>query len=432
MDYMSRTTKVHFLRILVLFSVLILAIGLSTCSKSPTEPKVIQKAADGSEFHDSALSGSQVLQTSATSTCFDGNHDESNAVFHICIPALWNGDLVVYAHGFVAPDKPLVIQDDKVEGTPISQIVTGLGFAFATTSYYTNGLVEPELGIEDLEELVDIFDEIVDELELPEPSRVYLVGASEGGLITVLAVEESDEFDGGLAGCGPIGDFRTQIDYFGDFRVVFDFFFPGVILDSPISISPATMQSWNLGLLQLAIINAISANPFSTAELLFVTNAPIDPTDLNSVGQTVLGILFYNIFATNDAISKLGGQPFDNSNRLYTGSSNAITIALNSSVQRFSADEDALEEIEEQYQTSGELDIPLVTIHTTDDEIVPFVHETLYLTKVLTSGSSLLHTNFPDDDGIVRYGHCDFTVNELLTAFSDLVAKVTTQQLTMN
>ena len=105
---------------------------------------------------------------------------------------------------------------------------------------------------------------------------------------------------------------------------------------------------------------------------------------------------------------------------------------LNDRVQRFSADEDALDEIEEQYQTSGELDIPLVTIHTTDDEIVPFVHETLYLTKVLTSGSSLLHTNFPDDDGIVRYGHCDFTVSELLTAFSALRAKVTTQQLTMN
>jgi len=76
--------------------------------------------------------------------------------------------------------------------------------------------------------------------------------------------------------------------------------------------------------------------------------------------------------------------------------------------------------------------IPLVTIHTTADEIVPFVHETLYLTKVDASGSSLLHTNFPDDNGIVRYGHCNFTVNELLTAFRDLVAKVTTQQLTMN
>ena len=32
-----------------------------------------------------------------------------------------------------------------------------------------------------------------------------------------------------LALCGPVGDFAGQIDYLGDFRVLFDYFFPGVI-----------------------------------------------------------------------------------------------------------------------------------------------------------------------------------------------------------
>jgi len=29
--------------------------------------------------------------------------------------------------------------------------------------------------------------------------------------------------------CGPIGSFQQQIDYLGDARVLFDYFFPGVL-----------------------------------------------------------------------------------------------------------------------------------------------------------------------------------------------------------
>ena len=64
-----------------------------------------------------------------------------------------------------------------------------------------------------------------------------MTGVSEGGLITALAIEQRpDVFDGGLSTCGPIGDFSQQINYFGDFRVLFDYFFPGVMPGSPISI----------------------------------------------------------------------------------------------------------------------------------------------------------------------------------------------------
>lgn len=39
-----------------------------------------------------------------------------------------------------------------------------------------------------------------------------------------IALERSPVlFGGGLATCGPIGDFRGQVDYWGDFRAVFDF-----------------------------------------------------------------------------------------------------------------------------------------------------------------------------------------------------------------
>ena len=91
------------------------------------------------------------------------------------------------------------------------------------TSYRKTGLAVQE-GIDDLHDLVTLFSSIHG-----APTRTYLVGPSEGGLIATLAVERFPEtFHGGISACGYIGNFRRQLDYIGDFRVLFDYFFPGV------------------------------------------------------------------------------------------------------------------------------------------------------------------------------------------------------------
>ena len=82
------------------------------------------------------------------------------------------------------------------------------------------------------------------------------------------------------------------------------------------------------------------------------------------------------MFATSDAKAKLGGNPYDNSRRLYLGSGNDFW--LNLLVDRYHADPAALAAIEADYQTSGKLAAPLVTLHTTADPIVPYWHEPLY------------------------------------------------------
>ena len=64
------------------------------------------------------------------------------------------------------------------------------------------------------------------------------------------------------------------------------------------------------------------------------------------------------------------------------------------------------------YETDGDLSIPLVTIHTTADEVAPFAHELLYLPKVDTSARGLF---LPVP--IQRYGHCNFTATEIALAF---------------
>ena len=69
--------------------------------------------------------------------------------------------------------------------------------------------------------------------------------------------------------------------------------------------------------------------------------------------ESILGILWYNIFATNDAVEKLGGHPYDNSRRWYSGSRN--DLLLNFKIRRFHADSVALSNMEKGFKTSGDL-----------------------------------------------------------------------------
>ena len=340
----------------------------------------------------------------------------TGAIYRVCMPASgnWNGDLVVFAHGYVAPQVPLGIPEDQLalpDGTSIPGIVNGLGFAFAVTSYRKNGLAVVE-GVFDVVDLVIAF-----KASHPQTRRVYLVGVSEGGLVTALALEHyTNVFTAGMAICGPIGDFRRQINYWGDFRVLFDYFFSGVLPPSPVKIPDGLIDQW--GTLYIPRIEtALAANPSATSQLIRVSSAAIDPIDPTSAGKTVLGVLWYNVFATNEGNTELGGQPYDNLQRWYFGSTN--DLRLNLDVQRFSADPAALAEIQENYQTSGLLMAPLVTLHNVADPIIPYWQETLFRTKTLTTGSAQLYSNIP----ILRYGHCNVTSSEALAGFALMVLR---------
>lgn len=356
----------------------------------------------------------------ASQACDPDGLQESGAVYRICMPTVipWNGDLVVYAHGYVSPTEPVGIAEDwmTVPGTSmtIDQVANSMGYAFATTSYSTNGLAVLE-GIADLVDLVDIFT-----AEKGEPDKVYLIGGSEGGLITALAVERyPGVFDGGLAMCGPYGDFGHQINHFGDFRVVFDYFFPGLMPGSPIDVPDWLMEQWDT-YYETTIKPEIEdpANASLVQQLLNVTNTPYDAQDPSTKEDTIRGLLWYNAFATNDGTDRLGGQPFDNQNRMYTGSDD--DVQLNQGVQRFSADRAALDEIAANYQTTGKLSVPLVTLHTTGDPVVPYRHATIYRGKTIAADNIALHDHFEAE----RYGHCSFTFTEFLAAFSRLVDMV--------
>jgi pimeloyl-ACP methyl ester carboxylesterase len=351
-----------------------------------------------------------------------GNQD-SGAVYRVYFPDKfedWNGDLVVFAHSYAppaAPGTPLKIEDSELTIAEkfLPDLFTGRGYAFAVTSYSKTGLAVVQ-GVKDVIDLTAIF-----KATWENPKHVYLIGVSQGGLVCTLALEQNPGiFSGGLSLCGPIGDFRSQINYWGDFRVIFDYFFPDLIPPSAVEIPLEVILNWQQ--YEGRVIGAIITEQEATRQLLRVTSAATDPNDPISSLQTVIGLLRYNIFATNDGTTTLFGQPFDNFDRRYSGSDD--DIALNSpyprGVKRIEADLTALAEIRAHYETSGHLNRPLVSMHTIYDSIVPYWHEALYQKKITQNGLSSNYIGIP----IYRYGHPNFTADEVLAGFDLLVNRV--------
>ena len=127
-----------------------------------------------------------------------------------------------------------------------------------------------------------------------------------------------------------------------------------------------------------------------------------------------MAALFYQVFGTDDARIRLGGQPFDNIHRAYAGSDD--DEALNLGVARHAADPVALERIDREFQTSGSLAVPVATLHTTLDPDVPQFHQPLYAAKVAAADATSLLRQVT----ITQYGHCTFTADELIAALASI------------
>jgi pimeloyl-ACP methyl ester carboxylesterase len=357
------------------------------------------------------VSGASLAATPTPGPCVDGTLP-GGALSRMCIPSAgWNGSLVVYAHGYVAPDAPLAIPSlQLLDGTDMADAVQRRGYAFATTSYHQNGLAVLA-GVADMRELIAAFPAVAH----ATPLHTYVVGISEGGLVSTLLVERYPSLvSGGIAACGPIADFQQQLDYVADARVLFDYFFPAILPGSPIAIPDTVRDNWDATYVP-AIRQALANNPHAAAQLLKTAHIAVDDAVASTTAYSIISVLWYNVFATDDATLKLGGNPYGNMARVYSGSDDDTT--LNAHVARFTADATALANVGE-YRTSGELTVPLVTMHTTGDQIVPFAQASMYAAKqhATTTGRFVL---LP----VSRYGHCNFTTGEVLSAFDQLTSQ---------
>ncbi len=342
----------------------------------------------------------------------------------------WTRDLVVFAHGYVFADpidpfkQPESPWDQAIRGDlNLPGILVNLGYAFAISGYRKDGLAIKE-GVQDIVALVKHIKATNSKVR-----RVFLTGASEGGEVTTLALERYPTlFAGGLSTCGPIGDFQGQVNYWGDFRVLFDQVFPAALRypsmaglpypdSTPVEIAPEVMLGWGTeaepGPVAQTVGYIVSQAPDPVLEqLLAASKAPYDVDDPSTKLATIAGLLTYNVMATNEARMELSGNPYGNN-----GLVNGIPV------EPVVADPSALAEIQANYQTSGKLSRQLVVMHTTGDPIVPFWHTTLYLKKVIRTGSLRKLSLIP----VSRYGHCNFTPAEAVFGFYVMVLRSTLQ-----
>jgi pimeloyl-ACP methyl ester carboxylesterase len=349
----------------------------------------------------------------AESVCDPDGTQASGSIYRICMPSSgYNGILVVWAHGFQDAGTPVSIPEDQLCANDfcLQDIINGLGFGFATNSYSKTGLAVLQ-GQADILDLVNIFS-----AQKGRPQKVYLIGASEGGLITALSLEQSPQvFSAGAAACGPIGDFPLQVNYLGDARITFEYFFPGLIPGDVFDPDPAVVANWS-SFYQNVVKPAVfdPANRHVLDQWVSAAKLPFDADNyLATVEESSADVLRYSVINLKDATATLGGFPFENRFRWYTGSDN--DILLNMFVRRVAADPAAIAEMQAHYNTTGILSRPLISLHTLRDQQVPYVHEQIYDLKTLFSGSLLTrHLSLPVD----RYGHCNFTRDEALFTFA--------------
>jgi pimeloyl-ACP methyl ester carboxylesterase len=348
--------------------------------------------------------------------------EKNGAPYAMFVPAAWNGRLVLYAHGFVDPEAPIALPD--VAPTDVAPWVVELretllasGHAVVYSAYSENGWAVKD-GSERTHELRNEFI-----LRFGKPRRSYIIGRSLGALITLMLAEKfPDSYHGALALCGPVAGGWGQTTYIGHARVLFDFFFPGVIPGDTVTVPPLDYSS-DSPLVQ-SIVGAIVTNPQAAVALASVDQIELPWTSFPELVNSIVRVLGYHVRGTNDLLARTGGHsPFDNSNTSYTGLG-AFDPVLNAGVGRFVGEREGFDYLMNFYQPRGLLRFPLLTLHTTLDPDVPFAHEKFLATIVANAGTS----KWLAQQHYQRYGHCNFSPAEAASAFSRLVTWTETKK----
>ena len=333
------------------------------------------------------------------------------ALYRLVRPTAWNGALVVYAHGFVFPDQPVAIPSDAER---VIAILAPQGFAVAVSSFSETGWAVKD-GTQRTHQLLGIFTS-----KFGAPSRVYAAGGSMGGLIAIQLVEAyPGKFVGLFAACPVAGGLRPELDYFGNVRVLFDLFYPGVLPGSLVDV-PANINVTSDIIAPAA--SAMSADLTGASTIARITQTPVQFASVPELIQSIVTALV-GATAYPHVLALTHGRPFfDNSDTDYTGAlPPSILQSINANVQRFSASPAGLNYVDHNYTPTGDLQIPALTVSTFRDPLVPGFHRDLYGAAVAAAGNSDLLVQRSVAGTANGYGHCTFTPQEFATAFSQLV-----------
>lgn len=339
---------------------------------------------------------------------FFGRYD--GGLYRVEIPEDWNGDLVLYAHGYrpAAGDNGAVL---RVGNSPIREHLIEQGFAWAASSYRCNGYV-PGQGLEDTRALVGLFTEFN---AGRGPGRVYLTGTSMGGHVTLLGMHEyPTSFAGGLAMCpsGP-GLFDYYAAVGGAAEVITGVRFTrdelrdetrrmAEILGTP---PDYTEKGRELASVEIQMSGGTRPFAMDGLESRFLGNIS---------GSALAGGTSLQDRAVDTRAFTYAVEP----------GLGISAAALNEQARRKTGDpaiRGTSGPYEELRPFDGEIERPLLTMHGTGDLFVP-----IFLERILKDA---VHAAGRDDLLVQRIyriaGHCRFSGPEMVKSFDDLVAWVT-------
>ena len=343
---------------------------------------------------------------------------EGGAFYTIAVPDPWNGDLVIWNHGYdfnpVGPNPDL---------GPLAPLQLFEGYAVAASSYQQNQWAVFTTR-EDLQELIEVFED-----DVAKPNNIILTGASLGGIVTADALERADidNVVGAYPFCGAMAGSRVW-DGALDIRLTYDVICSGVV--GPLII-PADIPGGATGLPE--------GSTFTTTDLALAANAcfgmlippPLFPPIPRTVDQQarldrflaatkipesfILTDLGFAAFGINNLIfdpRKLNGkQGLSNKKVEYDDP------IVDDAIERVRTNRRAAKKLKRNFTPRGDLeedDVKIVSIHTDLDGLVIVENEKEYQDVV-------------DEDNltvaIVAEGvptHCGFTPAELVAGWESL------------
>jgi len=340
------------------------------------------------------------------------------ADYAIFVPSGWSGDVVYYAHGIIPPLAPVSLPGptDWDNAPALRDALTQAGFAVVYSSFTENGYAIKD-GIQRTHQLRGIFTS-----KVGRPRRSFLVGHSLGAqVVQALAETYPNQYNGALAMCGVLGGTRLQTDYIGHVRTLFDFFYPGVLpgstMEMPIVITDVTTQ------IQNPVLAAVMANPTGFGLIAASNQVQLAGNNTPELLTSLINALAYHAIGVNDLLERTHGHIlFDNSTTVYNSAlyPDDYYKAANLGVARYTATPDALDWLDHNYEPTGDLRIPMITVHKKRDRLVPYRHEAAYQKLVAAAGASGNLVQRSEDS----FGHCDFGVSQMMSNFQDLVGWV--------
>jgi pimeloyl-ACP methyl ester carboxylesterase len=387
-----------------------------------------------------AFCGSADAQSHITGTLPDG------ATYVIDVPANWNGTLLLYSHGYVAPGSPNPAQDvgDSLTGS----FMLAAGCALAGSSYAKTGWAVHE-ALTDQIAVLDVFQNVVG-----TPTKTIAWGHSLGGLITAGLVQQfPSRFSAALPMCGVVaggvGLWNEALD--GAFA------FNTLVANGALKVVHITNAAANFNNAE-GILAAAQATPQGKARIALVAAlgdvpgwfdpASPEPAATDYATQEANQFLwlqsvdFAFMFALRAELElRAAGNPSFNTGvnyarqlrhsvdyaevlALYTAaglSVDADLATLQNAATRIAADPAALTYLTNNIIFNGQLPIPVLTMHTTGDGLVPVENEKAYKRVVHEANDSL----FLRETFVHRAGHCSFAPAETITALQTLNLRLT-------